>query len=255
MIICLERCADLHMAQLMPLPLTVSCSSKIQIGFTYLVPAYPGCPGKEAVVGCNVVVLTLVISEIVNSVQLQWCLLSSCNVVCLSFVISYLASCVYHSDSPKCTAALGYRHASACSLAMCRQWTSPGTDVYLQWVELPSGGGGGISSRCPQGDNLLFIVITALVVHLTDVFLAHLLIFTGFQNFWCYSRALMELLNCCENFYFSNSRQQFSLKQISYTTTQKFCVMLQFETDHDDSTTNIVVVLLLLLLYINYLRS
>ena len=49
MIVCLERGADLHMAQLMPLPLTVSCSSKIQIGFTYLVPAYPGCPGKEAV--------------------------------------------------------------------------------------------------------------------------------------------------------------------------------------------------------------
>ena len=37
------------MSQLMPLPLTVSCSSKIQIGFTFLVPAYPGCPGKEAV--------------------------------------------------------------------------------------------------------------------------------------------------------------------------------------------------------------
>jgi len=37
------------MAQLMPLPLTVSCSSKIQIGFTFLVPAYPGCPGKEVV--------------------------------------------------------------------------------------------------------------------------------------------------------------------------------------------------------------
>jgi len=37
------------MAQLMPLPLTVSCSSKIQIGLTFLVPAYPGCPGKEAV--------------------------------------------------------------------------------------------------------------------------------------------------------------------------------------------------------------
>jgi len=33
----------------MPLPLTVSCSSKIQIGFTFLVPAYPDCPGKEAV--------------------------------------------------------------------------------------------------------------------------------------------------------------------------------------------------------------
>ena len=45
----LERGADLHMAQLKPLPLTVSCSSKIQIGFTFLVPTYPGCPGKEAV--------------------------------------------------------------------------------------------------------------------------------------------------------------------------------------------------------------
>ena len=37
-------CLDLHMAQLMPLPLTVSCFSKIQIGFTFLVPAHPGSP-------------------------------------------------------------------------------------------------------------------------------------------------------------------------------------------------------------------
>jgi len=29
-VICLERGADLHMAKLMPLPLTVSCFSKIQ---------------------------------------------------------------------------------------------------------------------------------------------------------------------------------------------------------------------------------
>jgi len=49
MVICLERCADLHMAQRMPLPLTVSCFSKIQIGFTYLVPAHPGSPGQRAV--------------------------------------------------------------------------------------------------------------------------------------------------------------------------------------------------------------
>jgi len=48
-VICLERGADLHMAQLMPLPLTVSCFSKIQIGFTFLVPAHPGSPGKGAV--------------------------------------------------------------------------------------------------------------------------------------------------------------------------------------------------------------
>ena len=49
MVICLERGADLHMAQLMPLPLTVSCYSKIQIGFTFLVPAHMGSPGKRAV--------------------------------------------------------------------------------------------------------------------------------------------------------------------------------------------------------------
>ena len=48
-VICLERGADLHTAQLIPLPLTVSCFSKIQIGFTFLVPAYPGGPGKRAV--------------------------------------------------------------------------------------------------------------------------------------------------------------------------------------------------------------
>ena len=48
-VICLERDSDLHMAQLMPLPLTVSCFSKIQIGFTFLVPSHPGSPGKKAV--------------------------------------------------------------------------------------------------------------------------------------------------------------------------------------------------------------
>jgi len=49
MVICLERGADLHMAQPMPLPLTVSCFSKMQIGFTFLVPAHPGSPRKRAV--------------------------------------------------------------------------------------------------------------------------------------------------------------------------------------------------------------
>ena len=49
MVVCLEQGANLHMAQLMPLPLTVSCFSKIQIGFTFLVPAHLGSPGKIAV--------------------------------------------------------------------------------------------------------------------------------------------------------------------------------------------------------------
>ena len=49
MVICLERDADLHMAQLMPLPLTVSCFGKIQIGFSFLVLAHLGSPGKRAI--------------------------------------------------------------------------------------------------------------------------------------------------------------------------------------------------------------
>ena len=48
-VVCLDRGADLHMAQLMRLPLSVSCFSKIQIGFTFLVPAQPGSPGERAV--------------------------------------------------------------------------------------------------------------------------------------------------------------------------------------------------------------
>jgi len=48
MVICLELGADLHMAQLMPLPLTVSCFSKIQIGFASLVAAHLDSLGKRA---------------------------------------------------------------------------------------------------------------------------------------------------------------------------------------------------------------
>jgi len=49
MVICLERGADLHMAQLMPLPLTVSCFSKIQTGFYISGTGSPGSPGKRAI--------------------------------------------------------------------------------------------------------------------------------------------------------------------------------------------------------------
>ena len=49
MVICLEQGADLHMAQLMPLLLTVSCFCKIQIGFTFLVLAHLSNLGKRAV--------------------------------------------------------------------------------------------------------------------------------------------------------------------------------------------------------------
>jgi len=48
-VICLERGSDLHLAQLMPLPLTVSCFSKIQFAFTFLVPSDLDSPGLRAV--------------------------------------------------------------------------------------------------------------------------------------------------------------------------------------------------------------
>jgi len=47
MVICQEQDADLHVAHLMPLPLTDSCFSKIEIGFTFLVPVHLGSPGKK----------------------------------------------------------------------------------------------------------------------------------------------------------------------------------------------------------------
>ena len=49
MVICLNRGADLHMAQLVPLPLTVSCFSRIHIGFTFLVPTHPGSAGQTVI--------------------------------------------------------------------------------------------------------------------------------------------------------------------------------------------------------------
>ena len=64
MVICLERGADLHISQLMPLPLTVSCFSKIQIGFTFLVLAHLGSPGKRAVrCVCVCVIITRAIER------------------------------------------------------------------------------------------------------------------------------------------------------------------------------------------------
>ena len=71
MVICLERGADLHTAQPMPLPLTVSCFSKIQIGFTFLVPAHPGGPGQRAVTRVCVYswcVVTMCLSRAISSI-------------------------------------------------------------------------------------------------------------------------------------------------------------------------------------------
>jgi len=62
-VVSLEQGAYLHVAQLMPLPLTVSCFSKIQIGFTFLVPAELGSPGELAVKRVCVCVCVLLIND------------------------------------------------------------------------------------------------------------------------------------------------------------------------------------------------
>ena len=71
MVICLVRGADLHVAQLMPLLLTVSCFSKVQIGFTFLVPAHPGSPGKGPLNGCVYIIKRVAFSALMLLVGRQ----------------------------------------------------------------------------------------------------------------------------------------------------------------------------------------
>ena len=87
MVICLERGADLHMAQLMPLPLTVSCFSETQIGFTFLVPAHAGSPGKKAVKRVCVCVCVCVCMLFVYAALCDFC----CAAVYIGFYIIYIA--------------------------------------------------------------------------------------------------------------------------------------------------------------------
>ena len=65
------------MFQLMPLPLTVSCFSKIQIGFAFLVPAHLCSPGKRAIKRACVCVCFLACC-FANVVGRPWLLLWIC---------------------------------------------------------------------------------------------------------------------------------------------------------------------------------
>ena len=95
MVIYLERGADLHMTQLMPLPLTVSCFSKIQIGFTFLVLADPCSPGKSAVKRvCVCVCVVQKLFDFLSIADLQ---------LIFSLLCDSLNLVVYHLSS-----ALGY---------------------------------------------------------------------------------------------------------------------------------------------------
>ena len=115
MVICMERGADLHMAQLMPLPLTVSCFIKIHIGFTFLVPAHPGSSGQRAV------------KRVCVRLRVRVCVCVSyiaCNIACNMFTVQALSSFVSINDCqglnqvwwPLCMmfACLGKKLANAC---------------------------------------------------------------------------------------------------------------------------------------------
>jgi len=83
-VICLELGADLHTVQLMPLPVTVSCFSKIQIGFTFLVPAHPGSPGQRAV--CCHGIFYSVFLQLTLFVRSVYCYLRIVNLCSLAVV-------------------------------------------------------------------------------------------------------------------------------------------------------------------------
>ena len=72
------RCR-LAYAQLMPLPPTISCSSKIQIGFTFLVPAHPGSPGQRAF---KRVCVCVCIGAYITQAHYFGLLVSNCKVCC-----------------------------------------------------------------------------------------------------------------------------------------------------------------------------
>ena len=94
------RCTLLHMAQLMPLQLSVSCFSKIHIGFTFVVPAHLGSPGQRAVKrACVCAILT-----VLNSVACMFAM--------------WFAVKTQYPDTIDCA------HVS--NLAMCKLWIFAG---------------------------------------------------------------------------------------------------------------------------------
>jgi len=92
-VVCLEQDADLHMAQLMPLPLTVSCFRKIQTGFTFLVPAHLGSPGKRAVKRvCVCVCYNNILGRITCTECKMWPLATDVPAACYVYV--YVCVCL-----------------------------------------------------------------------------------------------------------------------------------------------------------------
>jgi len=115
MVIFLEQGADLHMAQLIPLPLTVSCFSKIQIGYTFLVPAHPGSPGKRAVKRVCVCVCVCPSSKVPKYRLETFQLHGSGGLLTMVAKLTTIASNNIIALTSLCSAApLGCKHGTGC---------------------------------------------------------------------------------------------------------------------------------------------
>ena len=140
MVICLERGTDLHMAQRMPMPLTVSCFSKIQIGFSFLVPAHLGSPRQRAVKRVCVCVC------VCFWYRLTWVVpdkgpLNGCVCACLlnlMFLCKSTRCGLLNNAGPTTTtlstvlnAALISKH-DHCDMCCIRALNSPTTNIYTQ---------------------------------------------------------------------------------------------------------------------------
>jgi len=112
----MEQSADLHLVQLMPLPLIVSCFSKIQIGFTFLVPAYPGSPGKGPFYG-RMYVCILLSNSVThsNSSEVSGCLQETESMLQLHAASSVLML-TYTLTSPD------QHHTPICTVAIMQQY-------------------------------------------------------------------------------------------------------------------------------------
>ena len=111
------------MAQLMPLPLTVSCFSKMQIGFTFLVPAHPGSLGQRAIKQVCVCVCVTVCNYYqpasTSQQQQQW---RQCTTVRTTVHDNLFTSTYTHSHSdPVCTCYLWSNTLAAivCTSSQC----------------------------------------------------------------------------------------------------------------------------------------
>ena len=110
----------------MPLPLTVSCSSKIQIGFTFLIPAYLGSPGKMAVKRVCVLFCQKLITSLVFLVS---CSVSAIVLCCWLYFEIFTCAPICENNIIQCLNALGLLSPAHClwtnsrnTAKSCREW-------------------------------------------------------------------------------------------------------------------------------------